>query len=327
MSTASGISGSFGYGAETTWGTYKAPDHFVDVLSESLALQVSHIESKGIRAGNKVLRSDRQVLNTMGASGSVSFEVASKGFGLLLKHALGAQSSATAAGGTTAKTYTSTLGDPYGLGLSMQVGRPDNSGTVRVFSYTGCKITDAEWKNSVDGLLEMTVGVDAQAETTAQSLASPSYASSSELLSFVGGAVTIGGSTVATVSDVSVKVATALKTDRRFIHSSTNKSEPIQNGLVAITGAMTTEFESLTAYNRYVAGTTAAVVCTWTGLTALEGTIYPALSITLPVTRFDGTTPNLNGEDMLSLSLPFTVLYDGSQEPITVAYTTLDATA
>lgn len=327
MSTASGISGSFGYAAETTWGTYIAPDHFVEITNESLLLQVDRIESKGLRAGNKVQRSDRWVGNKKGVTGSVGFEVASKGFGLLLKHALGAQSSGTVSGGTNAKKYTSTLGDPFGLGLTMQVGRPDDTGTVRVFSYLGCKITDVEWKNSVDGLLEMTCGVDGKDEDTAQSLAAPSYASSSELLSFVGGTLTIAGSAVATVSDISVKVATALKTDRRFIAAAQTKKEQIQNGLVVVSGSITTEFESLTAYNRYVNGTQAAIVCDWLGQTALEGSIFPELKITLPVCRFDGTTPNLNGEDMLTQSLPFVALYDGSQEPITVDYVSLDATA
>ena len=68
MSTASGIAGSFGYGADTTWGTYKAPDHFVEVVSESLKLQIDRIESKGIRASNRVLRSDRWVANKKGIS-------------------------------------------------------------------------------------------------------------------------------------------------------------------------------------------------------------------------------------------------------------------
>lgn len=327
MSTASGISGSFGYGAETTWGTYKAPDHFVEVTAESLQLQVGRIESKGLRAGNKVQRSDRWVANKQGISGNVEMEVASKGFGLWLKHALGAQSSGTAAGGTLAKKYTSTLGDPFGLGLTCQVGRPDDTGTIRVFSYLGCKIVDIEFKNSVDGLLMAGSTIDGKDEDIAQSLAAPSYAASSELLSFVGGSLTIGGTPVATVSDISVKVATALKTDRRFIRADTTKKEQIQNGLVVISGSVTTEFESLTAYQRYTGGTTAAIVADWLGQTALEGSIFPELKITLPVCRFDGTTPNLNGEDMLVQTLPFVALYDGSQEPVTVDYVTLDATA
>lgn len=327
MPTGSGISGQIGYAAETTWNTYKAPDHFVEVAAESLALDVQRIESKGVRAGNLVQRSDRWVGNKIGVGGSVDFEISSKGFGLWLKHLLGTQATSTPSGGTSSKQYSSTLGDPYGLGLTIQVGRPANDGTVDPFSYTGCKLLDGDFKNTVDGLLMLTTTIDGADETTAQSLAAASYASSSELLSFVGGSLTIAGTAVATVSDISVKIARPYKTDRRFIRANTVKKEPIINGLTLITGTVTTEFESLTAYNRFVNGTTAAIVCDWLGLTALEGSIYPELKITLPVCRFDGTTPNLNGEDMLHLTLPFKALYDGSQEPVTVDYVSLDATA
>lgn len=327
MSTASGIAGQFGYAAETTWGTYKAPDHFVEVVSESLALQIERIASAGIRASSRVARSDRWVANKKGVTGQLSFEVASKGFGLWLKHMLGAQSSGTASGGTNAKKYTSTIGDPFGLGLTVQVGRPDDTGTVQPFSYKGCKITDWELSNSVDGLLMLASTLDGQDEDTAQSLAAASYPSSSELLSFVGGSVTIAGSSVATVHDIKITGKNALKTDRYGLRTSTLKKEPIANGFVEVSGEITTEFESLTAYNRFVNGTQVAVVADWLGQTALEGSIFAELKATMPVCRFDGTTPNLNGHDMLVQTLPFVALYDGSQEPITIDYVSLDATA
>jgi hypothetical protein len=326
MPTASGIAAQLGYAAETTWGSYKVPDHWVEVVSESFALNVQRIEGKGMRASNRVQRSDRWVSNKKGVTGSVQFEVASKGFGLWIKHCLGAVTTTTPGGGTNSKTHTGKVGDPFGLGLTVQVGRPDNAGVVQPFSYMGCKITDWEIANTVDNFVTLSSTLDGQDESTVTGLASASYASADELLSFVGGALTIAGSQVATVHDISIKGTNALKTDRYGIRTSTLKKEPIQNGLIAISGSLTSEFESLTAYNRYVNGTQASVVATWTGATLLEGSIFPSLVCTMPVCRFDGTTPNLSGQDMLTQTLPFVALYDGSQEPISVAYTTLDTT-
>lgn len=324
MST--GIDGQFGYAAESAYGTYVAPDHFVEVVSESLKLGINRIESAGIRAGSRVQRSDRWAANKKGVTGAVGFEVASKGFGLLLKHCFGALATSTPVGGTLSKKYSATLADTTGLALTLQVGRPDTGGTVRAFSYPGVKILSSEFKNAVDGILELTVDVDGQDEDTGQTLGVASYPSSSELLQFGGGSVSIGGTQVATVHDISVKTAIALNAARYGIRSSTLKKEPIPNGLVAISGTITAEFEDLTAYDRYVNGTTAAIVADWLGLTALESTIFPELKITMPVCRFDGETPNLNGRDLLMQTLPFVALYDGSQEPITVDYVTLDAT-
>jgi hypothetical protein len=210
--------------------------------------------------------------------------------------------------------------------LTMQIGRPDNTGTVQPFSYLGCKIVAGELSNSVDGYLMFKATVDAADETTSSGLAAVSYPSSDELLNFTGGALTIGGVAVATVHDISINAAINLKTDRYGIRASTIKKEPYADDFVLVTGTVTTEFESLTAYNRYVNGTTAAIVGTWTGATALEGAIFPQVVATMPVCRFDGDTPNLAGKSMLTQQLKFKALYDGSQEPLTVDYITLDAT-
>src|SRR5487761_1382902 len=204
-----GIDGQFGYAAETgNYGTYLAPDHFVEIVSEALALQVDRISSSGIRAGSRVARSDRWVANKKGAAGNLSFEVASKGFGLMLKHWLGAVATTVPVGGTTSKTHTATIADMTGLSLTLQVGRPDNTGVVRAFSYPGCKILDGELTNAVDGILMFNPTIDGHDEDTTQTLAVATYPTASELLSFVGGTVTIAGTAVATVHDISIKVAT-----------------------------------------------------------------------------------------------------------------------
>jgi hypothetical protein len=326
MSTASGIAAQFGYAAETTWGVYQVPNHFVEFTSDGLNLSKTRVESAGIRSNTRVQRSDRFITSLTSAGGTMEFEVSSKGFGLLFKHWLGTVVTSTAPGGTTSKRHRCTIGDPFGLGLTLQVGRPDNAGTVRPFSYLGCKVTSAELSNSTSGYLMFKPTFIGTTEDSVTALASASYAASDEVFSFSGGAVTIGGSSVANVKDITITGDIGLDENRYFLGGAGLRQQPIANAFVGVSGTMTCEFPGLTEYNRFVNGTLAAVVATWTGFTALEGTVFPQVVATMPVCRFDGDTPNVTSRGMLEMKLPFKALYDGSQEPLTVDYITLDAT-
>ena len=324
MAIRSGLAAQLGVAAETTYGTGVTVDHFYEFNSESLAQTIERIESAGLRASNRVLRSDRFVAGKKSVEGEIEAEIASKGFGLLLKAGLGSSTISTPSGATLARLHRHVLADPYGQSYTIQVGRPDTSGTVQPFTYTGCKVSEFSLKNSLDEFLVGTWNFDGQAETTSTSLATASYSSSTELLSWVGGAVTIAGSAVAVVTDVEISVATGLKTDRYTINSSPTKKEQIISEMTEISGTITAEFDGLTNYNRFVNGTLAEVVATWTGQTAIEGSTYPYLKVTLPKCRFDGTTPAVEGPDVLSIEMPFKALYDGTNEAITIDYLTTD---
>lgn len=326
MAIRSGLAAQLGAVAEDTWGTYKAPTSFIEFTEESLALAIERIESPGLRASNRVLRTDRWAAGQKRVEGSISFEAPSKGLGLWLKHALGSVSISTPSGATNSRLHAHTLGDPYGLGLTVQVGRPDTGGTVRAFSYTGCKIDELTLSNSVDEFLMVECSMVGEDETTSESLATASYPSSVQLFNWTQGAITIGGSSVGVVSDFEVTVANAHKSDRYFLGAQT-MSEPIIAGMTEITGSMTVEFDSLTNYNRFVNGTVAAVTATWTASTAIEGAFYPYVEVSLPDVRFDGTTPVVGGADVLAIDLPFKALYDGSDQPITINVQTEDTTS
>lgn len=326
MATASGIAGQFGYAAETTWSVYKVPDHWVECTADNVNLSKTRVESAGIRQNNRVQRSDRFITSQSSIGGDMEFEVSSKGFGLLMKHWLGAIATTTPGGGTNSRKHSATVGDPFGLGLTLQVGRPDNTGVVRAFSYTGCKITTASLSNSTQGYLMFKPTFIGYDEDTSQTLGTVSYAATDEVFSFAGGNVTIGGSQLANIKDITITSNQALDENRFFLRANNRRQEPIANGLCEITGTMTCEFPGLTEYNRFVNGTLANITATWTGFTLLEGSIFPSVTVTMPVSRFDGETPNLKGKEMLEMKLPFKALNDGSQQPITVDYVTLDLT-
>lgn len=321
MAIRSGLAAQLGIGVESTWGTAVTPTRFYEFTDESLALTIERIESEGLRAGNRVLRSDRYAVGQKAVEGSVTMDVTAENIGLLFQHGLGSNSTANTSG--SVYTHTATLADPYSLGLTLEVGRPGNDGTVRAFTYNGCKISEFTLSNSTNELLTAEWSFIGKDETTG-SITSASFPASQELLSFVGATITLGGSSFET-KDISISVNNGLDAERYILGSQTINA-PVANAMTEITGEITAEFKDLTAYNRIINATHAAVVAKWEG-TSISGTYKRSVTVNMPVCRFDGATPNVGGPEIVDQQLTFKALYNGTDEPITVTTVNTDSTA
>ena len=173
-----------------------------------------------------------------------------------------------------------------------------------------------------------------QDEKISVQLATPSYPAG-ELLTFAGGAITIGALSVATVKNlvVSANLGTTAIADRRFVNAGGLPQEPLQNAMADIRYSAQVEFENMTLYNRYLsataAGTMAQLIATWTGPTLVGASTAASLKITLPNARHDGETPNVQGPQLLTLNLqgPALNTNGGSDDAITLVYATADSTA
>ncbi|HVV37585.1 MAG TPA: phage tail tube protein [Acidimicrobiales bacterium] len=258
MATGSGISGQLGVAEESTWGTAVTVTRFYELLDENIDLDIARIESEGIRSGQRVLRSDDWVGGTKRVTGPITLELATKNIALLFKHALGS----VVTTGAGPYTHTISPGDLTGKGLTVQAGRPSDDGTVQPFTWNGVKILDWELSFEVNKHVKLVFTVVAKDQTTATALASASYTSGLQLLSFVHGAITIGGS-AAKVKSGSIKGVNAFNLDRIFTGDSTI-SEPLENGRRQYSFDLKCEFESLTALNRIVNGTEAALSLAFT---------------------------------------------------------------
>jgi hypothetical protein len=224
---------------------------------------------------------------------------------ILFKHALGA----VATSGTY--LHTCTMSDPFGLGLTIQVGRPGNDGTVRAFTYAGTKINTLDLSVSVGELLSAEFGIIGTTAESIGSVTAASYASNLELLHFAGAAITVAG-TAYPCKDFSLSVNNGLTADR-FVLGSQVAQQPIASSLAEVTGTLTAEFVDATAYNRVVNATHAAVVATFTDSTG------DSITVTVPVARFDGDTPSVGGPDILDQTLNFKGLFNGTDSPVTIA--------
>jgi hypothetical protein len=317
MTIRTGLLAQLGLAEESTYGTYVAPTRFLEFLNESLSLEIERLESAGLRAGQRVLRSDRWASGAKTVGGDVAFEVQTTGLGLLLEHAFGGVSTTNPLG--SAYEHTFTPGD-LPVGLSLQVGRPSIDGTVRPFSYLGSRITDFSIAGNVGEIGQMGVTFACQDEDTGESLGSATYPSNS-LLTFVEASVEIASSAVPARS-FELTGNNGLATGRTVLGSQL-MAEPLEGTGRMYEGTIDAHYVDLTAYNRFVAGTEAELVAKFEG--AEIETSYPfALEITANI-RTDGETPQVSGPDEIPQNLGYKVV-DAGSGGISVVYRTTDAT-
>ncbi|MGH3370688.1 MAG: phage tail tube protein, partial [Nocardioidaceae bacterium] len=195
-------------------------------------------------------------------------------------------------------THTFTPGDLNGKSLTVQFGRPDEGGTVRPMTYLGTKITAAQLAATVNDYVQLTLSLYAQQEDNAQALAVASYPAGLSPFTFVHGALTVAAAAF-DVEDVTLSIDNGLATDRHRLRTNAERpKEPLMADLLSVTGTATVDFTDLTAYNRYVNGTEAAMVLDFNAGASAR------LTITMNV-RFDGDTPNVEGAELLTMDMPF----------------------
>lgn len=201
----------------------------------------------------------------------------------------------------TGNTHTFTPGDLSGKSMSVQVGRPFSTGTVQSFSILGTKITQAEINAAVNEYATLTLSLYGNHEDTAQTLATAAYPTLTPFV-FTQGVLTVAAAGV-DVRNFTLTIDNALIVDRHFMRATTpeRSKEPLEGGYRQVTGSFESDFESLTAYNRFVNGTTAAMVLTFTSGAN-------TLTITMNV-RFDGETPTIDSpDDLVALNMGFKAL-------------------
>lgn len=295
MTAPAGISAQLGFVPEATFGTAVSVDTFhPGFVSEAIKQEIARIESQGLRAGRRVTHAWKPGGKTVG--GNVTLELWSEPLAGLLEHLFG---TVATTGAEAPYTHTASPGDLTGKSLTVQVGRPDIGGTVRAFTYAGVKIASWTLSCSVGEIPTLELELSAQSEDTEASLESASYPSAAAPFVFTEGSLSIAGSQIAVIQDMTLEAGNTLATDRHRIASATVR-EQLENGFREYTGSLTADFEDLTAYNRFVNGDEVAQVMKFD-----NGT--DSLTITTN-TRYDGETPEVGGPEQLTQPLPYKAL-------------------
>jgi hypothetical protein len=343
MPTGSGLDSQVGVGVESVWGTPVTPDRFYEFNSEGLTMEPSWLEPSALRSGVKYKRENRVRQSRRTVSGDLVIEHATRGMGRLWKHALGSALSAytqIAAGPAYAGNFTP--GDFRGLGLTIQVGRPEpGTGTVRAYTYAGCKCTGWEFSVRDEEVPTLSLTFDGRSESTATGLAVASYLASSGVFDFsqatlkLGGTATTatgrttiaGGTAISTiVREFSISGEVPMATERFGLGNAGLKSEPLENDTPTITGSLGAEFNQAELYAAFANNTTTAMEMRLTGPVITPSAEFETLEIICPAVKMKSAAPNVGGPDIVEMSTDFEAYSDGTNPTIQVRIITPETT-
>jgi Phage tail tube protein len=317
MATGTGVQAQLaitpGSSGESSYGTFTAATRGFEFNSESLAYRKNVVQSMGLKgtgSANLPL-STRRVVTTSDAGGDFEVDLMTQGCGILLAHCMGTFPTLSAG------AFAFTLGDPSAKSFSMQVQVPQYDGTLTTKTLTGCKVTQFEIGVDAQGIAKLKTTVDAQALTTGTAASSVTYVTAGVPLHFAGAALKIDDTASTIVKDFTLTVDNSLKVDRYNLSGTGTKQAPVQSGFRKVTGKFSAEFSGTGILTKFLADTNIKLQ-----LTVTNGS--SSLDILIPVARLNGDTPQVKGPDAVDVDFEFEVLFDGTNAPLTVTYTTAD---
>jgi hypothetical protein len=342
VSFVSGLVSQLGWGVESTAGTAVTVNKFQPHISESIKYELNRAQGEGLYGStNGVALLSRHVTTTGTVSGDFEIELTDKGLGTLWRAALGSTTTPAVLSGSAYEAVF-TPGDQKSAGssLTVQVGRPETGGTVRPFTWRGCKVTDFEFGGGITDPLNCKFSIDGWAEATGTSLATASYVSGQTQFTGAMLSVTVGGTPSTSSGKVSVSGGTALSgvksvtvkgvnplaTERFYAGSSGVKSEQQVNGYREYTIELDMDFVDRTVlYDLMTANTTTAIQLAWTAPTAITGAYYPMLEVTAATCKVTAAETNVDGTELTPQKVTLTALYDGTNPPFQIRTQSTDS--
>lgn len=334
MAIPSGLAGQVGIKAESTYGTYVAPDRFYEPVAEvSFGLTKITQQGGGVAAGRLSQPGNVRVVTGRGGTGTLQIEGRQSKLGLLLSHIFGNTPTPTQQNTSTGYLSAFTLNDLFGKFLTIQSGVPDVTGTVRPYSFLGCKVVAAEFACAMDGLLTISVDFDFRDVTEAQALATASYPTTSQKpfgwqcfslkLGTYASEAAISG-----VRGFTLRIERPADVDRRYAGNAGLKSEQISNDFVAVTGTIEADYYTKADLaDRFASdSSTAAIFSFEDTAVSLTGspTIYPKLDLRVSQMFLNEGTPKLNGPGVVTTSYSFVGQNDLTNPVVACNYISTD---
>jgi hypothetical protein len=318
---------TFQLGKESTYGTAVSLVRAFETQADGWKGQRDDLLSVGFSPAMQATRSDRVRTVEMGATGSTEWDILTKGQGYVFQGIFPTVTGPTQQASTTAykSTFTTATASP-GVYYTAQMQRVDSSDTLRSFTYKGATITKAKFSHKVGDTLKLGLDWDARTESTAVGAGSAGTVASATTFDWTQLNTTVNG-TEYCLADMEVNFDLGLKTDRRLMCSTSAglKRAPKRAAVPVVTGTITGEFDDLTNYALWTAGTMVPIIFTWTGAN-IASTYYYTVKLTLNNCKFTGETPQSSLKDMTMQPLPFMAYWDGTNAVASLEYTSTDTT-
>ena len=330
MAIASGLAAQIGVAAESTYGTYVAPTRFPEYNKADLKKKKNVVQGGGLAAGQIAQLGSRRVVTSESVEGGFELEVANKGMGLLLAHLLGSSATPVQQGATAAYLQAHTVGDNIGKSLTIQHGVPDLTGTVRPFTFKGCKLSGAEFSCKVGEPLTMSLDVDGRQASEVETLVAASLATGVAPFHWAQMSVKLGAfgaeAAVSGVKGFSVKFDRGMASERFYAGAGGLKAEPVMNDWLKVSGSLDVDLVNKADFaDRFAADSATSLVIEFVG-PLIASTYYQTFRIKLPMVFFDGDTPTVDGPDVTSGGYPFVAQLDGTNPLVSIDYISTDTT-
>ena len=331
------LDSSIGLKKETVFGTAVVVDKFYEFTEEDFSWVPTFVQAAGQRAGQRVGAADRRVLVMEETTGTLTVEAVTKGLGALFEAALGTATSTII---STGPAYQQVFTPSTGINLpsyTIQKGVPMLTGVVSPQTYAGCVCSGFTLSGANGAIPTIAFSFSGRSVDTTASYATAAYPASNELLSFVNGSITIGGTVVPPTATALTSGGTAAANIRDFALTWDNgldqngfnfgaggkRSRKSALGLRSGTGTITAEYDSNTLRDAYLAQSDLALVLTFASLVPISSGVFPTIQVTIPNIRLEGELPKAAGGDVITQSIGFTVLDNRvAAHPIYVAIVT-----
>ena len=299
---AVGAKGFIGFGPETTWGTAVTPTRYIEFLSEGLKRNQSGVVSNGIQPSRGATAYKR---TTIAPGGDISFEMSPEDVPTLIYHALGGAATSSVTGG-----YSHVLKPAISLptGLTFEIDRD-----VAYFIYEGCKINSLNMSFAPNEIITGSVGVLAENETgTMGASGNTATYSSAEPFTGVQASVLVDGAAQGVMA-ADFTVSNDIYEGKYELGG--NQRAALIEQKRSVTGKLNIEFDDLTLYDLFVAGTASTLSITLTSDQLITGSTYYSMTISFPKIVYTGETPTMGGPGIILVDCPFTALYTSAASP------------
>ena len=261
-------------------------------------------ETEAVQPGSVALDTD-SYRPSESAGGAIEHEYKAKGFGRILKAALGSGASTLVSGGLYQQVFTPSTAAFFDA-LTLQLAKPQFDGaTFDVETFIGCVVKSIEFKMDNKGVLTMNTEWDAQTMVTNVAKASPSAVVASRF-TFAGFSISTGTVTEPTatvlgsaatpldgIKSFSVKIENTIDDADFRANGSGKKTQPTVSRQT-ITGQIEADYIGAIATLRanWLANTTFSLVANFTNGTDVIQFVMPACRISDPVkSSADGSQP------------------------------------
>ena len=317
-----GIEATYGTAAVGTRGVFTSVDGWQD--------EVQVIEVDGARAGREAMTPSQTLHVPTGGTGRIEAGFGVDGMSLLCKHLLNT-GSAAAVTDTTGKKFTmESSPDGPAASYTFWVRRVASDGKKHSTVYAGAVPTGWTLTQAMGAALSLAVDYDFAVSST-QVGGSPTgeptpVYSAGRYFSWQDLVVTAGSARLGTVTNLEISVDNNLDSDRRYLKGSTVKSMPIRQGVPTLGGTIAVHLDdgSKALVDAWVRGTPVKLAAAWTAAdvniatSPNTKTVRPSLTVTFPLVKYTGSTPQMSLDSLTEVSLPFSAVMPTAGHAMTV---------